>query len=123
MCQGTDLDQFTFREGRLTYHQLQHLDWINHPELYSEATGVAVVGPLLQFQEDDQHQEGEEQEEHSEEEQEPLHHPLCTLESTQQEDSCNETQISEESSMISITSGTTSQPIETPIVQFMKKIL
>ena len=122
MSQGTDLDQFAFREGRLTYCQLQHLDCINHPDLYNEATETPVAGPLSQFQEDDQNQEGEEPEEHWEEEQEPLQHPPCTPELTQQEDSCNETQSSEESSQASnSTSEITVQPIETLIVQFLNE--
>ena len=93
--QGTNLDQFAFREGRLTYHQLQQIDCINHTDLYSETTAATVAGPLSQFQETDQHQEGEEHKEHLEEEQEPLHYPLHTPELMQQEDTLNETQIFE----------------------------
>ena len=115
------INQFAFREGGLTYCQLQQIDWINHPKLYSKATGAAVAGPLSQFQEDDQHQEGEEQEEHLEEEQEPLQHPLHTPELMQQEDTSNETQISEGSSTTSIGSVTTFQPEETPIIPFPNK--
>ena len=47
--QGTDLDQFTFREGGLTYRQLQQIDRINNLNLYSEATEATVAGPSSQF--------------------------------------------------------------------------
>ena len=114
---GTELDQFTFREGRLTYHQLQQIDWINHPNLYSETTGAAVVGRSSQFWEDNQHREGEEQEEQLEEEQEPLQHHLRTPELTQQEDTYNKTQISEGSLTTSIRSESWLTE-QTPIIWF-----
>ena len=68
MAQAQNLDQFIFREGRLTYCQLWHLDQLSNPELYNKATGAAVAGMSSQFWEDNQHQEGEEQEELLEEE-------------------------------------------------------
>ena len=117
--QGQELDQFAFREGGLTYHQLQQLDQINHPDIYNKATDTGVAGPLLQYQEDEQHLEGEEWEEHLEEEL-PLPHHLCTPEQTQQEDSSNKTQISEESSATS-TGSENSSLVETPIVPFPNK--
>ena len=118
-AQAQNLDHFVFREGGLTYHQLQHLDCLANPELYNKATGAAVAGPSSQFREDDQHQEGEEQEKLIEEEQEPLQHPLCTPELTQQEDSYNEIQISGESSQaLNNESENSVRPIETPIVPF-----
>ena len=116
--QGEELDQFTFREGGLTYHQLQQIDQINHLELYSKATDTAVAGPSSQFQEGNQHQEGEEQEEHSEEEQ-PLYHPLRIPELMQQ-DTSNGTQISEGSLTTSIGSETIPME-ETPIVHFLNE--
>ena len=63
------------------YRQLQQMDQINHPNLYSKTTDTAVAGPLSQFHKEEQHQEGEEPEEHSEEEQ-PLQHPLHIQELT-----------------------------------------
>ena len=121
MAQAQNLDHFIFREGRLTYRQLQQIDQINHPDLYSETTEAAIAGPSSPYQEDDQHQEGEGQEEHLEEEQEPLQHPLCTLELTQQEDTSNETQISEGSLTTSIGLDTLLQPMEMPIIQFLNE--
>ena len=119
--QGTELDQFAFREGRLTYCQLQAIDRINNPQFYSEPTETAVAGSSSQFREDDQHQEGEVQEEQREEEVEPLPHHLHTLELMQLEDTSNETQISGESSTTSIKPQNLSGPIETPIIQFLNE--
>ena len=55
--QGWDLDQTPFREGSLTYHQLQQIDQIHNPHLYSNATDTAVAGPLTWLQQDEQHPE------------------------------------------------------------------
>ena len=96
--QGTEFNQTAFREGGLTYCQLQQIDQINNPNLYSDTTDTAVVGPSTQFQEDEQYQEGEEQEEHLEEQ--PLPHPLHIQEQMQQEDLSSKTQNSQESSKI-----------------------
>ena len=74
---------------------------------------TATAGPLSQFREDEQHQEGEEQEELSEEQ--PLPHPLCTQEQMQDELSSGEIQKSEGSSQ---TSMRPSKPTTTTIVQF-----
>ena len=105
---GRDLDQVAFREGRLTYCQLQQIDRANNPDLNNNAADTAIAGPSAQLQEDEEHHKGEEEEW-------PPSHCLRTLEQTQVEDLSLATQMSPE---FSENSTRQFEPIKTPIIPF-----